>query len=263
MASSRRVQDAWWRIPKVTDIHGRPDLVDCAIISLVLMIDTIPSDSGSSGVIRRSVAVALAIGLTLLGVALIVVPTHSPYTLIGTNAIRGSDYIELEEKGKLESCQSTGTIPRDTSAIRLGIEGLYFSPAVTIKISADSHLLREAAHRPGGPSAPTVTVPVERLTHAVNAASICIAVGPAREPIRYYGAPKHSSIPHANQLQEAVLQMQYLRPGTKSWWSMTSSIAYHMGLGRAPSGTWIVFLVIALMLAVVFISARLTLEELR
>jgi hypothetical protein len=213
---------------------------------------------------RRSVTVVLAVGLALLGVAMIVVPTHSPSTVIGTNSVGGSNYIELEEKGKLESCQSTGTIPRGTSAIRLGIEGLYFSPAVTIKISAGSHRLMEAAHLPGGPSAPTVTVPVERFTHAVEDASICTTVGPAREPIRYYGTPKHSSsIPHANPLQDAVLQMQYLRPSTKSWWSMTSSIAYHMGLGRAPSGTWIVFLVIALMLAVVFIAARLTLEELR
>jgi hypothetical protein len=54
-----------------------------------------------------------------------------------------------------------------------------------------------------------------------------------------------------------------LRPGTKSWWSMASSIAYHMGLGHAPSGTWIVFLLIVLVLGVVFIVVRLTLEELR
>jgi hypothetical protein len=36
-----------------------------------------------------------------------------------------------------------------------------------------------------------------------------------------------------------------------------------MGLGRAASGTWIVFLALALMLAVVILASRLVLRELR
>jgi hypothetical protein len=36
-----------------------------------------------------------------------------------------------------------------------------------------------------------------------------------------------------------------------------------MGLGHAASGTWIVFLVLALMLAVVILASRLALRELR
>jgi hypothetical protein len=212
---------------------------------------------------RRSVVIALAVSLTLLGVAVIFVPTHSPLKVLGRNSIKGENYIEIEEKGKLESCQSVGTIPQGTSAIKVGIEGLYFSPAVTLRVSSGSRLLGEGHHLPGGPSAPTVTVPVKPLAHAVSDASICTTVGPAVEPIRYYGAPRHSSTPRANPLQQAVLQMEYLRPGTKSWWSMTSSIAYHMGLGRGSSGTWIVFLALALMLAVVAIVTRLTLKELQ
>jgi hypothetical protein len=56
--------------------------------------------------------------------------------------------------------------------------------------------------------------------------------------------------------------MEYLRPQPKSWWSLASSIAYRMGLGRAVGGTWIVFLALALTLAVALLALRLTLREL-
>jgi hypothetical protein len=212
---------------------------------------------------RRSVVIALTIGLTLIGVAVIVVPMHAPLAVAGSNSIHGENYLELEERGALSSCQPAGTLPQGTSAIRIGVEGLYFSPATTLKVLSGSRVLREGHHGAGGPSAPNVTVPVERLAHTVDGARICTTVGPAVGPIRYYGTPRHSSTPSANPLQEATLRVEYLRPGVKSWWSFASSIAHHMGLGRAPGGTWIAFLAMALMLAVIVGAARLTLEELR
>jgi hypothetical protein len=212
---------------------------------------------------RRSVVITLTIGLTLIGVAVIAVPMRTLPVVAGSNSIHGENFIELEEeRATLSSCQPAGVLPQGTSAIRIGIEGLYFSPATTIKVLSGSRVLREGHHGAGGPSAPTVTVPVERLAHTVDGARICTTVGPAVGPIRYYGTPTHSSNP-ANPLQQATLRMEYLRAGTKSWWSLTSSIAYHMGLGHAPGGTWIVFLVLALMLAVILGTSRLTLEELR
>lgn len=211
----------------------------------------------------RSVVVALAVGLTLTGIAIIVLLARSPLTVAGTNSIPRKGYIELEEKGKLSNCQPAGVLPRDTSAIRIGIEGLYFSPAVTIKVLTGSRVLGEGSHIAGGVSAPTVTVPVRSFSHTVRGARICATVGPALEPIRFYGEPNGSSAPATNQLRGASLHVEYLRPGSKSWWSMVSSIAYHMGLGRAPSGTWIAFLVLALMLVVIAIASRLTVEELR
>jgi hypothetical protein len=207
--------------------------------------------------------IALAVGLTLTGIAIVAVLAHSPLTVAGTNSIPATDYIEVKEKGKLSSCQSSGTIPQGTSAIRIGMEGLYFSPAVTVKVSMGSRILREGHRIPGGASAPTVTVPVRSFAHAVRGARICVMVGPAVEPIRYYGIPNHSPVPHANQLQQAILHMEYLRPGRKSWSSFASPIARHMGLGREPSGTWVAFLVLILMLAVVAVASRLTVEELR
>jgi hypothetical protein len=59
-----------------------------------------------------------------------------------------------------------------------------------------------------------------------------------------------------------LLNMAYLRPGSKSWWSLAPSIIRHIGLGHEPHGTWTAFLVVALMLAVVFVVSLLTLKEL-
>lgn len=212
---------------------------------------------------RRSALAALAVGLASIGIAIVAVLAHSPLKVVGSNSIPATDYIELNQKGRLSSCQASGTIPQGTSAIRIGTEGPYFSPAVTVKVLSGSRVLREGHKIAGGASAPTVTVPVKSLASAVSGAQVCVTVGPAVEPIRYYGIPNRSAPPRATPLQEVTLHIEYMRPSEKSWWSFISPIAYHMGLGRAPSGTWVAILVLLLMLVVLFIVSRLTLEELR
>ena len=197
-----------------------------------------------------------------MAVAATVVLAQSPLTVAGTNSISAAQYIELE-KGHLNTCQPSGALPRGTSAIRIGIEGRSFSPAVTVKILKGPHVLKEGQQVAGRGATPTVTVHVNHLTQAVNGAQICTTVTPTGETLRFYGKPKRSPASNANQLQNAELHMEYLRPRSKSWWSSASSIAYHMGLGHTPSGAWVVFLVLALILAVIIIASRLTLEELR
>src|SRR6202043_813748 len=57
-----------------------------------------------------------------------------------------------------------------------------------------------------------------------------------------------------------MFRVEYLRPGHSSWWSLASSVARRMGLGHAAAGTWIVFLLIALMITVVTLASRLILS---
>jgi hypothetical protein len=209
----------------------------------------------------RSVIAALAVGLALITITAIVTLARSPLTTAGTNSIPGSEYLEL--KTGLSTCQPAGKIPRGTSAIRVGVEGRSANPAVTLRVLTGSRILREGQQIAGFGATPTVTVPVRPLANAVDGARICTTVRRTPEPIRFYGTPTNSSGPNANQPQTAVLHMEYLRPDPKSWWSLAPSIAHHMGLGHAPSGTWVAFLVLALMLAVVTIVSQLTLKELR
>lgn len=56
--------------------------------------------------------------------------------------------------------------------------------------------------------------------------------------------------------------VEYLAAGRGSWWSRLSSVAAHLGLGRAYSGAWIALLVAALMAAVGVLAVRLTAREL-
>lgn len=212
---------------------------------------------------NRSVAIALAVGLALTAIAVIAVLTRSPLVLAGTNSVSAKNYIEVNHQGKVTTCQPSGTIPKGTSAIRIGIEGIYFGPPTTVKIFKSSHVLGEGRQIPGGAAAPTVTAHVGSLDRPVRNARICMTVGPMIGPLRYYGVPKNSAPPGADPLQQATLHLEYLRPAGKSWLTLASSIAYHMGLGRAPNGTWVAFLVIALGLVVVLLASRIAIEELR
>jgi hypothetical protein len=209
------------------------------------------------------IAVALGVGLALTAIAVAAVLARSPLRVAGTNSVPPSQYAELRNTGRLSNCQPSGTIPKGTSAIGVGVEGLFFSPAVSVEVLAGSRVLSEGHQIAGGVSGPTVTVPVETFTHTVTGALVCTAIGPAKEIARYYGVPRHTTAPATNELQELTLHMKYLRPGPKSWWSLASSIFRHMGIGRSPGGTWVAYLVIVLMLAIVVAVSRITLKELR
>lgn len=212
-------------------------------------------------VMRRSVVVTLAVGLTLMVIAVVAVLARSPLEVAGTNSIPPKVDLELE-KGEVGSCQPAGMLPQDTSAIRVAIEARAVGPMLTLRVLSSSHILAEGKQAAGWGPAPTVTVPVGRLARAIDDARICMTVGPTVEPFRFRGTPRQSPVAGASRLQGVSLHMEYLRPGPKSWWSLASSIAYHMGLGRAASGTWIVFLALALMLVVAILATRLALEEL-
>jgi hypothetical protein len=198
----------------------------------------------------------------LIGIAIVATLAHAPLSVAGTDSISTKYYFELE-KINFSNCQSAGTLPQGTSAIRVGIEGLYFSPPVTVSLLQGSHILREGNQIAGGIPAPNVTVHVKRLAHTVHNARICMTIGPAVEPLRFYGLPNRLHAHTAKELPGASLHLEYLRPGPNSWWSLLPSIAYHMGLGHTPNGSGVVYLVIVLMLAVIVISSRLIIEELR
>ncbi len=209
----------------------------------------------------RSVAVALSVGLALLVVAIITILARSPLTVAGTNSVPETVNNELH-KGNLSSCQPVGTFPKGTSAIRIAIEPTSAGPTVTAKVLSGTRVLTQGQLIDGWGSASSATVPVKPLAQTLKNAVICTTIGPATLPFKIRGTPARQSAANANKLQAVVLHMEYMRPGPKSWWSLAPSIAYHMGLGRAASGTWIVYFTIVLMLAVAILAARLTLKEL-
>jgi fumarate reductase subunit C len=209
----------------------------------------------------RRTAVALGVGLALLTLAVVLVFSRSPTTVAGTNSITTSDYSEIEN-GKLAACHPVGQVPAGTTAVRLSIEARAVGPSVAIKLISSSGTLSEGRRPAGWGTAPTVTVPIRKLSQALRSARACVSIGPSVEPLRVHGQRLPSAPVGANKLALLAPRMEYLRPETSSWWSQIAKTAKHLGVGRAAAGSWIVFLVLALMLAVVLISSRLLLREL-
>ncbi len=219
-----------------------------------------PRRTTTTTLLMRIVAFVLTIGLSLIAVAIVATVARSPITVAGTNSVSARVVGELE-KGDISNCQPAGTIPRGTSAIRITIEPIDVGPEVSVKVLSGSRTLTKGQTPAGWGSAPTVTVPVKPFASPIHGARICTTIGRVVQPYRISGELRHSH-PSEVELQALILRMEYLRPGPRSWLSLASSIAYHMGLGRAASGTWIAFLAVLLMLAVVALASRLTLEEL-
>ncbi|HEX3693137.1 MAG TPA: hypothetical protein VHU13_07315 [Solirubrobacteraceae bacterium] len=212
----------------------------------------------------RSVLAVLAVGLTAIVVAVLTVLSHRPLVVVGSNAIAASNYVELEdEKQRLSNCQAAGLIPSGTTAIRVAAEGIYYSPPLTLQVLSGNRVVREATHPGGGPPAPNVTVGVASFASALRGARICLAVGPTLGAVRYSGKPSPGAAIASNPLGQAELHVEYLRPGTRTWASLFSSAARDLGYGKAPSGAWVAYLVIVLMLLLVLGVGRLVLEELR
>jgi|HubBroStandDraft_3_1064219.scaffolds.fasta_scaffold10553_3 hypothetical protein len=210
--------------------------------------------------LMRATTLALTAGLGLMLIAIVLVLGSSPLTVTGTNSVSENVSGELT-KGNVSSCQPAAIIPRGTSAIRLSIEPIDVGPEVSVKVLTGSRILTSGRRPAGWGSASTVTVPVKPIAHAVYGARICTTVGTTGQPFRISGKLRGSRKSEV-ELQALILRAEYLRPGPKSWFSLIPSVAYHMGLGRAASGTWIVFLALALILAVAILASGLVLKEL-
>jgi hypothetical protein len=200
----------------------------------------------------RRVRWALAAGLMLTVAALGVVLSHAPLTIAGTNGIRARPNV-AHTGGEVTLCHHDGTLPEGTSAIRASLSA-NVGPAVTVRVLSGKRTVAEGSRPAGWGLAETVTVPVKPLTHPVRDVRICTVIGAAAEPIELKGTVIKKVV---------ALRVEYLRAGPSSWWSLASTVAAHMGLGRAPTGTWIAWLAILVMLAVAALTSRLILQEMR
>jgi hypothetical protein len=217
-----------------------------------------PGDGNSADrPVRRllPVRVALIAGLTALAVALVVVLSGRPLTLAGSNGVPAR--LDVSSITHAESsCEDGGTVPQGTQAIRVSLSA-NTGPQVTLKVFSGPTLVTEGEHDAGWGIDETVTVPVKRVARTIHEAHICTSVTNVVEPLQVNGY----RVPSSGGAIAVLLRMEYLRPGRHSWLSLVPSAARAMGLDHTPSGAWGAYLVIAVMLAVSFLSARLMLAE--
>jgi hypothetical protein len=206
--------------------------------------------------VTLSVRLALATGLTVTATTLGLVLSQTPLVLAGTNAVPANSAITfLRQGGTL--CQRGGAVPAGTVAIRLSLSA-NAGPRVSLRALSGSRLVATGERGAGWGTDETVTVPVTHVAKTVRATRVCAMVGQAAEPIQVNGARVHTSAGG----EVVWLRLEYLRHGSASWASLAASVARRMGLAHAPAGTWVAFALIAAMVAVCALTARLILSDL-
>jgi hypothetical protein len=226
-----------------------------------------------------NVKVTLAAGIALLVVVGVVTLTRSPPRVVRAVAQEHVGRGERHRLGLTTSdiaiCQAGEVLPRGVSGIRLSLRAFYGAQVHVVAYSGARVLATGA--RGADWTGQSVTVPVAPLDRASSHVKLCFAIGPNSEPVDILGAvasrretavalTSRRVTPASATVEGVPLEgrvgVEYLAAGTGSWWSRLSSVATHMGFGRAYSGAWIAFLVAALMAAVGVLAVRLAAREL-
>jgi hypothetical protein len=207
------------------------------------------------------VRVALAVGLALLVAAIAVVLSRSPVTVAGTNSTPAYP-ATVSAPGGSSGCQPSGTLPQATSAIRVSIVA-NAGPRVTLKARSGSLVVAHGERDSGWGILENLSVPVNQVPRTIPNAEVCLAFGPAVVPVPINGAKVQVPVAGGGTRTATRFRVEYVRTRPRSWWSLAPTVARHIGLARAPSGTWIVYLVIAIMVAITALASRLVLQELR
>jgi hypothetical protein len=205
-----------------------------------------------------SVRIALALGATLLTLALGLTVLSAPLTVAGTNGVPARLAVAAVYGRGEVICERGGTLPQGTTAIRVSLSA-NIGPRVSLRAVSGGNVVTEGEHEAGWGVDETVTVPVTPVPRTIGETRICTTIGQSVEPTQVNGA----LVRLPSGASAAWLRMEYLRPGAGSWLSRVPSIARDMGLAHAPEGTWVAYLTIAAMCAVCALAFRLALRELR
>ncbi len=168
--------------------------------------------------------------------------SRPPLVVVATNSAASKGAIAIT-RGNTTLCQSEEVLPGGASAIRLGVS-VNVGPKVSVTVLQGSQVIAKGSQAAGW-TGEVVTVPIAPVPSTVSGAEVCVAFGPAVEPVELVGTRARRPTGET----PGKLRAEYLAPGRRTWWSQALGVARRMGLGRSPSGTWIAFVPIALMAA--------------
>lgn len=204
---------------------------------------------------RAYVRPVLLVGLTLIAVVAAVTLSRSPPVVASENSVPPSTVV-AKTNGDSILCQRGERVPSGTIAVRLWVH-TNISPEVHVVVRSGSRVITKGGQEPGRLTE-TIAIPVARVTSAITDASTCFEFGPAVETVLLLG--EQVSEPRAGEAPFRV-RVEYLRAGHATWWDMASLVARRIGLGRAPSGSWVVLLPLVLMAVASLLAVRLVLRQ--
>ena len=208
----------------------------------------------------REVQATLIAGLTLVVIAIGVVLAHAPATLAGTNGVTANEEWG-EVSGDTKICQASEMLPSKSSGIAISLSAFH-GPRVTAELLSDERVVTRGQQGSNW-SGQTITIPVKPLNQVVHNVTLCLIFSAQHEPIGLFGEPfpPAAAATYNGAILPGRLRIEYLQPGRRSWWSLVASTAYHLGLGRTASGTWVSILAFALMITAVATLSRALLKE--
>lgn len=203
-----------------------------------------------------STFVALILGLGALILALAMTLSRTPEIVAGSNRIEAAGERFRIISGRFEGCQGNEVVPRHTTAIRLSLHAV-LGPQIRVRVLQDKRRV-SYGERGAGWTSGDVTVPIKLVNHTINGALICYEFTPKDESVDLIG-----QAPAANQTSGAasvLLRIEYLKAGTRSWWSQIRSITSNMAPGRAWTGKWIALFLAAIMATILAVVCQLALR---
>jgi hypothetical protein len=209
-----------------------------------------------------SVKIVLSASLALSTIAAILTLSHAPSTIAGTNGVPRT--ASLSRKASITGgCQAGETLPRNTSAVRLGL-AVVIGPRVTVTMLTGSHVITRGTEGTGWDGS-AVTVAVRPVRRALSHVTICFRLSFLTGNVTVIGSPTNPAVAAVadGETLRGRMRIEYLRPGSRSWWSQIVGVIRHMGLGRAWSGSWIALAIASLGGACIALASWLVVRELR
>jgi hypothetical protein len=194
-----------------------------------------------------------ALGLSIAGLlaGLIFALAQSPPLVAHANGVRTA--VEFGSvSGRFAGCQANEVLPAGTTAVRLSLDAT-LGPRVEARVLKGGRLLT-AGQRSAGWTAADVTVPLRPLPHTATGVRLCFRFDARDESVGLIGERAATA---GSSTGSGLLQVEYLKPGRRSWWSLASSVARHMAFGHAWGGLWVVVFVGVAMAAVLAVVCRL------
>ncbi len=221
----------------------------------------------------RKVKITLAVCIALVFALGAYTLTRSPPRVVGGHPFWPTDPVIAQTTHDISICQADEVLPAHVSALRLSLWA-FVGWDIHVVAYRGARVLAEG-RRGADWTSDSVTVPVRPLDRASSGVTLCFAIGPNSEPVLILGTrtPRREAArvltsdtprPDAKSRERlgGRVGVEYLAAGRGSWWSRILTVARHMGLGRAFSGSWIALLIAALMGGVVVLALRLTMREL-
>jgi hypothetical protein len=210
------------------------------------------------------VTITIASGLVLITAMLVAILVQVPKRIISTNYVTVTQELGLFRE-HATVCQGPERLPAATAAVRLSLSTIaHVGPAVSVALSSQGRLVA-TGHRNAGWASGALTLPLHPPVATPVDAKICLTRGSGGMPVELVGDGARGPLPATVNGKPLAgrLRVEYLAGGRRSWFSLAEHVARRLGLGHAPSGTWTVLALAALMAIAVTLAGWLLLREQR